>query len=466
MPYTSQLECVEGLRRVIRAQRKRNQLVFGSKDPVASAEPLTAKGLPPHESLGQVERELSAAVESHEARLAENRRRGPVLELDHLSVEHRLDASERRILEVLLVEMTALCEGGRENSVSCGPIARCAAGWDPNRTQALLPYFLSSGRLAQRGIIELMAFSDAEDWRISFGQGVLNRLLSQEGESGVECRTPPAPRGNIVRCLRERGVELNEETIRDLEPVWGLLAHREVVNKKWGLARAPHPLSSVVLLFHGPSGTGKTLTAMTLGSALGRPTQLVSVTDISSMYVGQTQQKLRRAFKEAEKTGAVMVLDEADALFGRRGNVVRAGDRLFNAEVNSALTDIEQFQGICILTTNNPDLLDPAALRRLHCKLHFGPPGPGTRERIWRAHVPPEAPLASDVDFGLLGSEYELTGGQISNAVRTALGTAVTRFGEDDDETEITMDDFRSAAETELRGCHDAGDRNRVIGFR
>jgi hypothetical protein len=464
-PYESQFEYIEGLRRVIQACRRRNILVYGTKDPGALAEPVERKGGHRDEEMRAVESELAIAGESHEARYAENRRQGKLLPVDYLFAENLLSPNERRIVDVLLVEATALCEGGRNCWLTCGEVARCVARWDAKNAQALLPYFLSSGRLVQQEVVEMMTERDVDDQPIRLGPGVLGRLLGTTPDSSIPARAR-AVRTNIVGFLRERGVELNEETLLGLRPVWGLLAHAEVASDKWGLGRSLHQPGALVLLFHGPSGTGKTLTARILGEALGRPTRFVSATDIADKYVGEAPRKLRMAFREAEKSGAVLVLDEADAVFGRRGEITRASERFCNAEVNSALTDIEQFKGICIMTTNNPDLLDPATERRFGLKLHFGRPGPETRARIWRAQVPKETSVAAAVDFGRLAYEYELTGGQIRNAVRAAIGAALARFGDEGDETNVTLDDFERAAEAEQRGCR-TGDKGRhAMGFR
>jgi hypothetical protein len=464
-PYESQFEYIEGLRRVIHACRRRNVLVYGDKDPGALAEPVERKGARRDAELKMVERELAVASESHEARYAENRRQRKLLPVDYLFAEHLLTANERRIVDVLLVEATALCEGGRNCWLTCGEVARCVARWDAKNAQALLPYFLSSCRLVQQEVVEMMTERDVDDQPIRLGPGVLGRLLGTTPDSSIPAHAR-AVRTDIVGFLREHGVELNEDTLLGLRPVWGLLAHADVASDRWGLGRALHQPGALVLLFHGPSGTGKTLTARVLGDALGRPTRFVSATDIADKYVGEAPRKLRMAFREAEKSGAVLVLDEADALFGRRGEITRASERFCNAEVNSALTDVEQFKGICIMTTNHPDLLDPAAARRFGLKLHFGPPDPETRSRIWQAQVPRETPVGADVDYVRLACDYELTGGQIRNAVRAAVGAALARFGDEGDETKVTMDDFERAAEAERRGCKTGDEARHAMGFR
>ena len=191
----------------------------------------------------------------------------------------------------------------------------------------------------------------------------------------------------------------------------------------------------------------------------------VSCAEIIDMYVGETEKNLGRQFQEAASRDAVLLFDEADALFGKRGDITRATERHFNAEVNHALVELERFKGICILTTNHIDLLDPAVMRRLRGKVYFGPPEAETRAVIWRQHVPEAAPVAADVDYGKLGRDYSLTGGQIANAVMTAAAMAAGRLSGGAKRTSITMDDLRAGAKQESEALTQTQVGRRRIGF-
>jgi SpoVK/Ycf46/Vps4 family AAA+-type ATPase len=191
----------------------------------------------------------------------------------------------------------------------------------------------------------------------------------------------------------------------------------------------------------------------------------VSYPDLLSKFVGDTEKGTKAVFAEAAQAGKVLVFDEADAVFAHRTDVRNSTDRYANGEVNTLLMELERFPGIVILTTNHVDVFDPALERRIRYKVHFDPPEAAARAAIWREHLPHEAPVARDADFDRLAAEFELTGGQIANAVMTAASLAAARINGDDDTTEITMADFRRAAEAEKRGFASV-DGSRPMGFR
>jgi hypothetical protein len=125
--------------------------------------------------------------------------------------------------------------------------------------------------------------------------------------------------------------------------------------------RAPNPAA----LFSGPSGTGKTLAAHWLAASLGRDVMRIDLGRVVSEYIGETEKNLGAVFREAERSGAVLVLDEADALFGKRTGVQDAHDRYANIEVNYLLQRLESHAGVTILTAHEPDAIDPELLRKL-----------------------------------------------------------------------------------------------------
>jgi hypothetical protein len=454
-PYSGQLEFVEGLRKVIKARRRYNLLLYSTEDPSALKRPTKASGEEYFEELEVREMDVDLARETHAARCAVTRMRGIPLPLDELVVERNLDARDRRIVEVLLVEATSLGDSDHEFRVSCGRVARCAADWDPDESQKLLPHFLPTGRLTESGTVSTTRCGQGVGgWSVALEQDMLLGLIADYGSAPDECpdRTTALP-SDIVASLRDLGIELTAVAADGVRRMWGWLARRDVLANEWGFCGSARGRGATCLLFHGPSGTGKTLTARAISRVLGRPLHFVSATDVMDMWVGETQKKLRAAFNEAAKANAVLLLDEADALFGRRSDITRASERLFNADVNSALIELDRFRGVCILTTNHTDLLDPAALRRVRHKVYFGLPEPETRARIWRYHVPKKAPIAADVDFGRLGSGFALTGGQIANAVLAAASAAASRIGSESESGSISMEDLESAARQESIGC-------------
>ena len=179
--------------------------------------------------------------------------------------------------------------------------------------------------------------------------------------------------------------------------------------------------TGVAVLFCGPSGTGKTMAAEVLAAASDLRMMLIDISQITSKYIGETSKNVAAAFAEAERTGAVMVWNEGDAIWGSRGTVGSATDRHVNAEVGDLLQRIESFTGFTIVTTNIKSAIDPAFLRRFRFVTDFPLPGVAEREAIWRRVFPASAPLRVAEDEWRLLASVAMSGGAIRNA---ALGSA------------------------------------------
>jgi len=199
-----------------------------------------------------------------------------------------------------------------------------------------------------------------------------------------------------------------------------------------------------VALFHGASGTGKTMAAEAIAQALQMQLFRIDLAGVVSKYIGETEKNLRAIFDEADRADSVLFFDEADALFGRRSEVKDAHDRYANIEVNYLLQRIELFEGIAILATNKRSYVDDAFLRRIHLTLEFPQPRPEERLRLWDRSFPAAAPMRADIDWEFLADRFELTGGAIRNA---ALGAA---FLAAEAARPIAMGDVVTALRTEL----------------
>jgi ribosomal protein S13 len=182
-------------------------------------------------------------------------------------------------------------------------------------------------------------------------------------------------------------------------------------------------------LFSGPSGTGKTLCAGLVARDLGLELFRVDLASVVSKYIGETEERLSKLFDASQDSGIALLFDEADSLFAKRTDVQSSVDRYANLEVNYLLQRLEDFDGLVILTTNNPESIDQAFMRRIRFKPHFPPPEVDERERLWRVMVPADAPREADLRFRDLALDYELTGGQIQNAVIRAAVWAASEGG-------------------------------------
>jgi SpoVK/Ycf46/Vps4 family AAA+-type ATPase len=197
----------------------------------------------------------------------------------------------------------------------------------------------------------------------------------------------------------------------------------------------------VSALFAGSSGTGKTLAAEVLATELGLDLYRVELSQVVSKYIGDTEKNLRRVFDAAEEGASILLFDEADALFGPRSEVKDSHDRHANVEVAYLLQLMEAYRGLCILTTNLRESLDPAFSRRLRFLVDFPFPDAARRAEIWRRVFPAETPLEG-VDFDRL-ARLHLSGGNIRNIAVSAAFLAA------DEGTPVRMGHVRAAARTE-----------------
>jgi len=174
-------------------------------------------------------------------------------------------------------------------------------------------------------------------------------------------------------------------------------------------------------LFSGPSGTGKTMAAIALAQGTERPLLSVDPRPVVSKYIGETERNLQELFARAERERAILLFDEADALFARRTEVKDAHDRYANLEIADLLRRIESFQGAAILTTNTREHLDEAAVRRLDVIVDFPLPDAEARRQLWeRLLGSVKMAKSGDIDANALAGEHELCGGEILRAVRLA----------------------------------------------
>jgi hypothetical protein len=203
------------------------------------------------------------------------------------------------------------------------------------------------------------------------------------------------------------------------------LRHQERVYQEWGFGEKHPRGQGLTALFAGESGTGKTLAAEAIANELELDLYRVDLATLVSKYIGETEKNLKHLFQAAEASGAVLLFDEADALFGKRSEVKDSHDRYANIEVAYLLQRVEAYRGLAILTTNMKSALDRAFLRRIRFVITFPFPDIAARERIWRLQFPARAPLGT-IDFAAL-ARLNLPGGHIrSIALNAAFKAADT----------------------------------------
>ncbi|WP_369382388.1 ATP-binding protein [Streptomyces sp. cg36] len=204
--------------------------------------------------------------------------------------------------------------------------------------------------------------------------------------------------------------------------------HRDRVLGEWRLSAGGGRGRGVLGLFAGESGTGKTLSAEVVAADLGLDLYVVQLSSVVDKYVGETEKNLERIFTEADRTDAVLLFDEADAVFGKRSEVKDAHDRYANMESAYLLQRLESFDGIALLTTNLRANIDEAFTRRLDLVVDFPFPDPGQRAALWR-HGLVRVPREEGIDTAPLARDFEMSGGAIRSAVVTAAYLAAGRDG-------------------------------------
>jgi hypothetical protein len=211
---------------------------------------------------------------------------------------------------------------------------------------------------------------------------------------------------------------LPETQVDTLRQIAAHVRHKVLVNDEWGFA-ARHPRGlGLTILFSGASGTGKTMAAEVIATELDLDLYRIDLATVVSKYIGETEKNLRKIFSAAADTDAILLFDEADALFGRRSEVRDSHDRYANLEVSYLLQQMEAYRGAAILTTNMPHALDPAFMRRLRFVVPFPFPDAAARTRIWRGIFPTAAPVGN-LDWGQL-ARLNVAGGVIRNIATLA----------------------------------------------
>jgi hypothetical protein len=204
----------------------------------------------------------------------------------------------------------------------------------------------------------------------------------------------------------------------DLALAW--LRHQKEVQIDWGLGRRIARGRGLTVLFAGEPGTGKTMAAQVLARELELDLYLIDLSRVLSKYIGETEKNLARLFDEAHDAGAMLFFDEGDALFGKRTETRDAHDRYANVEISYLLQRMEQHEGVTVLATNRLRDVDEAFVRRFHVIADFTLPEPADRLQIWTRMLAPPVACDGDLRLPIIAREFQLSGGQIRNAVLTA----------------------------------------------
>lgn len=213
---------------------------------------------------------------------------------------------------------------------------------------------------------------------------------------------------------------LPDDQMDQLHEICSQAENRHIVYGEWGFESKLSLGKGLNILFCGPPGTGKTMSAEVIALELQLDLYRIDLSRVVSKYIGETEKNLNRIFTAAENSNGILFFDEADALFGKRSEVRDSHDRYANIEISYLLQQMEEYAGVSILATNLRQNLDEAFVRRLQAIVEFPFPDEEYRRRIWEGVFPEETPLGEDVKFDVLAHDVRLTGGNIKNMALAA----------------------------------------------
>ncbi len=287
-----------------------------------------------------------------------------------------------------------------------------AAASQDGKLEALVSQFSLGGAAIQATCARAMGRAAAGDGRFTENAADLGTALWET------CQVQARPRlDTLAQRIAPAGtwddLVLPEAQKQILREIVIHVRHRLRVYETWGFASKSSRGLGISALLTGGSGTGKTMAAEVLANALRLDLYRIDLSQVVSKYIGETEKNLRRLFDAAEQSGAILLFDEADALFGKRSEVRDSHDRYANIEISYLLQRMEIYRGLAILTTNMKEALDEAFLRRIRFVVQFPFPDVVERAEIWRRIFPAATPTAG-LDVSKL-ARLNVAGGNIRN---------------------------------------------------
>jgi len=420
---------------------------------------------------------LARAIKTREAELfafLENPGKDPLARaFSQLAKKYQLTRNEQKILLVVLGDelknflKSSLWELIGFAGISVGEILNIVFG---EISQAIkhINLFAPNSRLIKNRLLKIWGRREGLlNAEVSLGEQAQKALLFfEEGESDEDdLDIFIRPQNQILEIINSKvmldDVVLGEEKRQAI--VESLTFYQDKEARQ--LARKILGDSSMgfLALFYGPPGTGKTYTAQAIAGELGKELGLARYERLISVWYGGSEKNLVECFRSARHRDLVLVFDEADALISARSYMSASSVHATEQRLrNIFLQEIERFNGICILTTNFAQALDPALERRLNLKLEFGIPEFEERVKVWQKYLK-GLPLADDVNLEELARAYPLSPAHIKNAIFNALkkfAVCKTKY------KVISHDSLEKNAKQELNNQNFNSDSKKLCGFK
>lgn len=300
------------------------------------------------------------------------------------------------------------------------------AGNDLHKRMQVAHYFSPDHFFTKENILQLESVKEGEP-RMS-GKIVLQSEyvdLFTLGSIRKPVFSPEFPAKLVTTKMEWSDLVLNTKTEQAINDIKIWLQHNKHFLENWEMEKKIK--RGYRVLFYGPSGTGKTLTATLLGKQFQKDVYRIDLSQVVSKYIGETEKNLEKIFNKAEYKDWILFFDEADALFGKRSNVQSAHDKYANQEVSYLLQRVEDFPGLIILASNYKSNIDTAFIRRFNAIIHFPFPSPKEREAIWKIAFPPKASAGTELDIASIAAKYELSGSAIVSVLHYASLQAIYR---------------------------------------
>ncbi len=260
-----------------------------------------------------------------------------------------------------------------------------------------------------------------------------------------------------------RGIDslvLSESTVNTIKDVINFEKAKKVLEGEWGFKDVFPESSGMTVLFHGESGTGKTITAEAIAFETGKTLKIVNYAQVVSMYVGGTEKALEALLKDSADNDSIILFDEADSIFAKRTDVRTSTDRYANLETDVLLNLIERNNVFAILTTNHLDSIDYAFLRRMRFVVEFTNPDFDLRLELWKKLIPEKLPVSEKLSIEKLAKDYPFNGGDIKNAIIRAATRKAVQL---DKKITIDMNDFVESCKEIVNVKY--GGKKKKVGF-